>query len=195
MGVMFANKLGGVVPALTVSLVVMCATLTTYAQSTSDTSVIEPQYINTFYSVDSTGKLIDLERDTITFRAKSKVLPGYASVKMESEFKPAHASVRLPATAQFIVRGRSQINPASVYELRVLKTSKDRRDFVLTQTHGSVFGATSTSDLDEGAVPIKFQEYGTNSYRIVPEGRLAPGEYALTLRGMVTEIYCFGVDQ
>jgi len=34
-----------------------------------------------------------------------------------------------------------------------------------------------------------------NSYRIVPEHPLAPGEYALAFRGMVTEIYCFGVDQ
>jgi hypothetical protein len=192
---MIAARTASIARTIPIALLVMYAIGIMDAQSPTDAPVAEPQYINSFYSTDSGGKLIELERDTITFHAKSKVLPGYASVKMESEFKPAHASVRLPSTAQFIVRGRSAINPASIYELRVLKTSKDRRDYVMTQSHGSVFGGSSTSNVDEGAVPIRFEEYGTNSYRIVPEHPLAPGEYALAFRGMVTEIYCFGVDQ
>lgn len=189
---MIAAKKVGIAMTVSIALVAACAI---DAQNRTDAPVVEPQYINSFSAIDSSGKLIELERDTVTFRAKSKVLPGYASVKMEAEFKPAHASIRLPSTAQFIVRGRSAINPASVYELRVLKTSKDHRDYVMTQSHGSVFGASATSDPDEGAVPIRFAEYGTNSYRIVPEHLLAPGEYALAFRGVVTEIYCFGVDQ
>lgn len=191
---MFTNRIARIFLALTVALLVTSTVRTGDAQSTG-APVVEPQYINSFSSVDSSGKLIDLERDTVTFHAKSKVLPGYASVKMEAEFKPAHASVRLSATAQFIVRGRSEINPESVYELRILKSSKDRRDFVMTQSHGTVFGGGATSNLDEGAVPIKFAEYGANSYRITPEQPLALGEYALTMRGFVTEIYCFGVDR
>jgi hypothetical protein len=192
---MIAARVAGIGMTISIALVAACAIGVVDAQTTDGTPVAEPQYINSFYSLDSNGKLIELERDTVTFRAKSKVVPGYASVKMESEFKPAHASVRLPSTAQFVVRGRSAINPASVYELRVLKTSKDHRDYVMTQSHGSVFGGSATSDLDEGAVPIRFEEYGKNSYRIVAEHPLAPGEYALAFRGMVTEIYCFGVDQ
>jgi hypothetical protein len=163
------------------------------AQSAKE-AVAEPQYINSFAGVDANGKLIELERNTVAFHAKTKVLPGYASVKMVAEFKPGKASVRMPANAQFIVRGRSPVDPMSLYQLRVLKSSKDRREILITQGHGTVFGGGATSSMDEGAIPIRFEEYGANSYRITLEHPLPPGEYALALRGMVSQLYCFGVD-
>jgi len=164
------------------------------AQNESSAPVAEPQYIGSFYALEASGKLLDLERTTVTFHAKSKVLPGYASIKMTTQFKPAHSPVRLGAGAQFIVRGRAPIDPVSRYELRLLKTSKDHREFVMTTAHGSVFGGSATSSLEEGAVSIRFEEYGANSYRVTSAQPLAPGEYALALRGMVSELYCFGVD-
>ncbi len=164
------------------------------AQSGPSAPVAEPQYLNSFYALDGNGKLIELERQTVTFRAKTKMLPGYASVKMTTEFKPGHSPVRLAGTAQFIVRGRAPIDPLSRFELRALKASKDHRDFVMTQGHGSVFGASATSNPEEGAVAIRFEEYGASSYRITPVQPLAPGEYALAMRGLVSELYCFGVD-
>jgi hypothetical protein len=176
---------------LFVCFITMSATMT--AQSAKE-AVAEPQYVNSFSGVDSNGKLIELERNTVAFHAKTKVLPGYASVKMVAEFKPGKASVRMPANAQFIVRGRSQVDPMSLYQLRVLKSSKDRREIVITQGHGTVFGGGATSSMDEGAIPIRFEEYGASSYRITPEHPLPPGEYALALRGMGSDLYCFGVD-
>lgn len=167
----------------------------TKTQSSPDASVAEPQYINSFSGVDSNGKLIELERNTVAFHAKTKVLPGYASVKMVAEFKPGKASVRMPANAQFIVRGRSSVDPMSLYQLRVLKSSKDRREIVITQGHGTVFGGGATLSMDEGAIAIRFEDYGSSSYRITPEHPLPPGEYALGLRGMGSELYCFGVDR
>ena len=102
----------------------------------------------------------------------------------------------MPASAKFNVRGRrSPLDPVSRFQLRVLKSSKDRREIVITQGHGSVFGGGATSSMDEGAIPIRFEEYGADSYRITPEHPLPPGEYALALRGMVFELYCFGVDR
>jgi hypothetical protein len=83
----------------------------------------------------------------------------------------------------------------SLYELRLLKVSKDHREILMTLAHGTVVGGTATSKLDEGSLAIRFEEYGANSYRITPEQPLAPGEYALALRGVVTELYCFGVDK
>lgn len=163
-------------------------------QSAPD-AIAEPQYINSFSGVDSNGKLIELERNTVAFHAKTKVLPGYASVKMVAEFKPGKAPVRMSSSAQFIVRGRSPLDPMSRFQLRVLKSSKDRREILITQGHGSVFGGGATSSMNEGAIPIRFEEYGGNSYRITPEHPLPAGEYALALRGMVSELYCFGVDQ
>jgi len=182
---------------LTEILVCLCfiaASESVMAQSAKE-AIGEPQYINSFSGVDSNGKLIELERNTLAFHAKTKVLPGYASVKMVAEFKPGQASVRMPANAQFIVRGRSPVDPMSRFQLRVLKSSKDRREIVITQGHGTVFGGGATSSMDEGAIPIRFEEYGTDSYRITPEHPLPPGEYALALRGMGTDLYCFGVDR
>ena len=71
----------------------------------------------------------------------------------------------------------------------------DHREFVMTQAHGSILGGSATSNPEEGAVAIRFEEYGANSYRITPDKPLAPGEYALAARGLVSELYCFGVDR
>jgi hypothetical protein len=180
-------------------LTILCASATLannrQTQTEPTTSPVEPQYIDSFYGVDANGKLIELEREAVTFHAKAKVLPGYASVKMSTEFKPGRSPVRITTIAQFIVRGRGPIDPLSRFELRVLKTSKDHREFVMTQGHGSIFGGSATSNLDEGAVAIRFEEYGVSSYRITPDQPLAPGEYALAMRGLGSELYCFGVDR
>jgi len=181
--------------SIALSLAALVSPGTIKAQQVQNTPVAEPQYLNSFYAVDANGKLIDLERQTVTFHTKTKVLPGYASVKMTTQFKPGHSSVRLPATAQFVVRGRAPIDPVSRFELRALKVSKDHREFVMTQGHGSILGASATSNLSEGAIPIRFEEYGTNSYRITPTQPLEPGEYALALRGLISDLYCFGVDR
>jgi len=154
----------------------------------------EPKYINSFYVLDANGKLIELERKTVTFRTKAKVLPGYASVKMTTEFKPGRSPVRIPALAQFIVQGRSPIDPLSRFELRRLKSTKDHREYIMTQGHGSILGGSATSNLDEGAVALRFEEYGARSYRITPDKPLTPGEYTLAVRGIATELYCFGID-
>jgi hypothetical protein len=176
------------------SLAVFIAVGALNAQSEPSAPVAEPQYINGFYAVDVNGKLIELEHKTVTFHSKVRALPGYASVKMTTEFKPGGSPVRIAATAQFVVRGRAPIDPLSRFELRALKGSKTHREFVMTQALGSIFGGSATSNLDEGAVAIRFEEYGANSYRITPDKPLAPGEYALAVRGLVSELYCFGVD-
>jgi hypothetical protein len=176
-------------------VVAVTETGTLKAQNTPGAPVAEPQYINTFSSIDVSVKLIDLEPATVTFYAKTKVFPGYATVKMVAEFKPGRSSVRVLPGARFVVRGRSPLDPASRYELRVLKSSKDHREIVITQGHGSVFGGGATSGMDEGLLPIRFEEYGVSSYRVIPEHPLPPGEYALGMRGMGTELYCFGVDR
>jgi len=164
------------------------------AQNQPTAPVAEPKYINSFYARGIDAKLIDLERQTVTFRTKVRALPGYASVKMTTEFKPGHSPVRINSTAQFVVLGRAPIDPLSRFELRMLKDSKSHREFVMSQGHGSIIGASATSSLDEGAVKIRFEEYGSNSYSITPDKPLANGEYCLAVRGLASELYCFGVD-
>jgi len=177
------------------SIAVFVAVLALEAQNELSALVAEPKYINSFYSVDANGGLIELEHRTVTFHTKVRALPGYASVKMTTQFKPGLSPVHVTPTAQFVVRGRAPVDPLSRFELRALKGSKDHREFVMTQGHGSVFGGSATSNPDEGAVAIRFEEYGANSYRITPDKPLAPGEYALAVRGLVSELYCFEVDR
>lgn len=163
--------------------------------ATTSQQVAEPQYINSFSAVDASGKLIDLELQNATkFHAKSKPMPGYSAMKATAEFKPAHSSIRLPANAQFVVFGRTAIDPATLYELRMLKFTKDHREILTATAHGTPFSGSATSNVDDGAVPVRFEDYGSSSYKIAPQQPLAPGEYALSFRGSVSELYCFGVD-
>jgi len=62
------------------------------AQNITEVSAVEPRYIDIFYSVDADGRLIDLEHQTVTYHDKVVPLPGYASVKVVSKFKPNAAS-------------------------------------------------------------------------------------------------------
>jgi hypothetical protein len=59
--------------------------------------------------------------------------------------------------AQFVVRGHSSLDPSSRYELRLLKTSKDHREIMMTQGHGTIFGGSATSKLEEGALRLRFE--------------------------------------
>ncbi len=123
-----------------------------------------------------------------------RALPGYASVKVMAEIQSGRSPVRLNAHTKFIVRGRLPMDPATRYELRELKASKHRREFMMTRAHGTLLGGQATSAMEEGDVPIRFENYGADSYRITSESPLRSGEYALSLRDL-TDLYCFGVNQ
>ena len=178
---------------------------TAISQNEPGAPVNEPQYAGSFYALDANGQLLDLEHTTVTFHAKAKALPGHASVNMTTQFKPAHSPVRLGATTQFIVRGRGSSDPLSRFELRVVKSSNGHRELVVTTAQSSDFDDSAASNLEEGEVAIRFEEYGSNSYRITSVQPLPPGEYALATRGLVSvkarvqlgssELYCFGVDK
>jgi hypothetical protein len=152
----------------------------------------EPQYINSFYALTPNGNFIDLEYKNVVLHPKSWAVPGYASFKTVADFEPGQSPIRLPASAQFAVRGRANVNPETIYELRLLKGSKNHREFVLSQAHGSIVGGAVNPE--EGAIPIRFEQYGTSSFRIIPDQPLAPGEYALVVRGRYSQLFCFGVD-
>jgi hypothetical protein len=170
------------------------ATGTLKAQNNPDANVqvAEPQYINSFSALTPNGNLIELEYKNVVLHPKSWAVPGYASFKTVADFKPGQSPIRLPASAQFVVRGRVNVNPATVYELRLLKGSESHREFVMSQAHGSIVGGAVNPE--EGAIAIRFEEYGTSSFRIIPEQPLAPGEYALMVRGRYSQLFCFGVD-
>jgi len=155
---------------------------------------VEPRYPNIFYAVDNNGVLIQLEHQTASIRTKMRALPGYASVKVMGKIEPGRSPVRVIGSTTFIVRGRSPMDPETHYELHELKASKHRREFMMTRAHGTLLGGQATSALEEGDIPIRFENDGADSYRITSASPLKPGEYALSLRGL-TDLYCFGVNQ
>ncbi len=175
-------------------LAMAMATGTLAAQNGPDANVqvVEPQYVNSFYGLTPNGNFVDLEYKNVVLRPKSWAVPGYASVKMVADLKPGQSPIRLPGSAQFVVRGNVNVNPATIYELRLLKGSKSHREFVMSQAHGSIVGGAVNPE--EGAIPIRFEEYGASSFRVIPEQALTPGEYALMVRGRYSQLYCFGVD-
>src|SRR5258706_5552582 len=114
--------------------------LPAFIKTQTPAPVAEPQFYNS-YALAPDGKLAELDDQKVTtFHAKTKPLPGYASVKVSAEFKPAHAQTRLPGNVQFVVKGRSAIEPSTLYELRSLKIKKDHREILMTQAYGTLIG-------------------------------------------------------
>jgi len=181
-----------VLVAFLVAIAMASGTLKAQNNPDAQVQVAEPQYINSFYALTPNGNFIDLEYRNVVLHPKSWAVPGYASVKMVADLKPGQSPIRLSPSAQFVVRGRVDVNPATIYELRLLKGSKSHREFVLSQAHGSIVGGAVNPE--EGAIPIRFEDYGTSSFRIISQQPLAPGEYALMVRGRYSMLFCFGVD-
>ena len=66
----------------------------------------------------------------------------------------------------------------------------------MTKAHGTILGGAATSNMDEGAAVRIRLEDGNGVIRIasLPEQPLASGEYALSIRSVVTDLIRFGVN-
>ena len=145
-----------VLVAFFVTMAMATGTLKSQNNPNAYAQVVEPQYINSFYALTPNGNFIDLEYKNVVLHPKSWAVPGYASVKTVADFEPGQSPIRLPASAQFVVRGRTNVNPATIYEPRLLKGSKSHREFVMSQAHGSIVGGAVNPE--EGAILIRFEE-------------------------------------
>lgn len=145
----------------------------------------EPTFDDVFFGLDlSAGKLVSLERQTATIRGKAK-FGGYGGIKLASEFKPGKSPVRFKSgEQQFVVRSfaaaASSLDPNTLYVLRTLKKKGDKRELVMTESHGPLGLGGATSNLAEGVLPVTFEKFGEHSLKIVSEKPLPPGEYALS---------------
>ena len=52
----------------------------------------------------------------------------------------------------------------------------------------------TTSNLAEGVMPVSFERFGDYSLKISSEKPLPPGEYALSKRLGMLDLFWFGVD-
>jgi hypothetical protein len=157
----------------------------------------EPEYSNVFMAIQA-GKLVPLERQTATITGHVRA-GGFGGAKVASEFKPAQSPVRFAAGQDvvFVVRrgpGQDTLDPDTLYVLRSLKAKGKSRELMISNMRGPFLTGGTSSNLAEGVLPVSFEKYGEHSLTIRPTAPLQPGEYALSPRYSMTDLFCFGVD-
>jgi hypothetical protein len=158
-------------------------------------AITEPAFNDVFFALNSSGGLVPLERQSATIEGHAK-FGGYGGIKVSSQFEPARSPVRFAVHPQFIVRSfaaGASIDPDTLYVLRVLREGSHKRELVMTESHGPLALGGTTSNLAEGIVPVTFEKIGQYSLKISP-GALPPGEYALSKRFGMADLFCFGID-
>ena len=152
----------------------------------------EPEFANAFFQLDA-GNLIPLERQTAIIQGKAS---GFIAMKMKAlmVIPGAKSSVRLHADQpiNFVVRSPLVVDPDMFYFLRRLDSKKKTRELVVMVGHASPGSATMNNAPNQGALPVTFARYGSESLKIATNP-LSPGEYALS--GPYAQVFfCFGVD-
>jgi hypothetical protein len=167
------------------------------AQATGSDSkpVSEPEISDVFYRLNG-GSLVPLERQTAIIKGGAS---GFMvmTMKVSSEFPGSRSPVRFsPASAfQFVVRSMlaaSSIDFNTIYCLRQLDQKKKSRQLIIMSGHASPIGASTSTNLAQGVLPVEFARYGTSSLKLTI-GSLPPGEYAVS-RVYAQVVFCFGVD-
>lgn len=156
----------------------------------------EPEYVNSFFLLDSGAGIKPLERQAVGVGAKSKLL-GIGGMGVSYEIQNEHSPIRIEADAplEIIVKLENHdVDPASMVLLYPLKIVKGKRQLLIS---GVGFMATHTkSDLQSKQLQLTFAKYGKGSLKITPVNPLAPGEYAIAVqtRDQQPTAYCFGID-
>ena len=147
-----------------------------------------PGYIGIPYYVDPSAKLLILDREFPRPKAGLKAL-GFGGAKTLVELDAERASLRLPSNQElsFVVDLASGVDPRE-FQLYQFAVRNGNRQLVITGW--SVFkGPHARLDIQ-----INISRNGENAYKLTPNSKLAPGEYAFMTIGS-TEVYCFGVDK
>ncbi len=157
----------------------------------------EPQYNNSFAALDASGGLVPLEKQTATIHAGVKAF-GYGGFKASTEFKPAQSPTRFKSADRtaFVVRSPlpDTVDPNTIYVLRVLKGKSNRRELIITETRFMMIGGMN-HNLAEGVQRVTFERFGEHSLKITSDEPLPPGEYALSIRQGMLDLFCFGIDK
>jgi hypothetical protein len=160
--------------------------------------IAEPEFSGVFFGIAS-DKLIPLERQTATVHAGLK-FGGFGGMKAASQFKPGKSPVRFKARnpIAFIVRSGiagSTVDPNTIYVLRALKAGGSKRELVMLQSHGPMGMGGADANMAEGVIAVHFEKYGANSLKMAADQPLPPGEYAVSVRQAMVDVFCFGVDK
>lgn len=162
---------------------------------TAQPAAREPEFADVFFRLES-GQLIALERQPITMKGGGH---GFiiVNVKLTARFPGGKSTVRFKAgePLDFVVRSplaAGAADPAMFYILRKLDAKKDHRELTITGGRFSPLGGSTSTNFQEGTVPVSFSRYGNGSYQVSTPG-LPAGEYALgSIYPQV--LFAFGVD-
>lgn len=156
----------------------------------------QPQYANVFYSLDSGGSLMPLEREPVGVGGRVRAF-GFGGSSVSYQIQNEHSPVRFQSGApiQIIVKLEKQdVDPASLVVLYPLKVAKGNRQLLVSGM--GFLGSHTKSDLATKQLQMVFTKYGKDSEKITPANPLPPGEYAIAVQsqGQQPIAYCFGVD-
>jgi hypothetical protein len=153
--------------------------------------VAEPHTMGVFYYLDSdTEGLLALERQVGQVIARSKA-HGFGGSETAISVPGAHSPVRLHAgkPGVFVFAVDPGTNPYTYVQFFRLDLRKDTREVLQTETTGG----RKMDVLNRSLLPFRVMKHGVLSFKVVLQGPLTPGEYALSTP--TSDVgYCFGVD-
>jgi hypothetical protein len=156
-----------------------------------DVPVAEPHTMGVFYYLDSdTEGLLALERQVGQPITRSRAR-GFGGTETAIWVQGAHSQVRLHIgkPGQFVFAVDPGTNPYSYVQFFRLDVRKDTREVLDSETSGG----RRISVLNRSQVPFRVMRHGALSFKVVLQGPLTPGEYALSTPTSQVA-YTFGVD-
>jgi hypothetical protein len=161
----------------------------------SSVSATEPEYVGIVFYLDSTGKLIPLEKQPLNTEYKTKYM-GFGGAQSSTIFKGVKSETRFKVgqPLQLVVRLNTTggIDPSSLVNIDVLKVAKDERLIVSMKVGTMGIGGVKSHN-GETQRALTFSKYGEQSFLISPASPLDPGEYVVTT-GDAHTAYLFGID-
>jgi hypothetical protein len=156
-----------------------------------DFPVAEPHTMGVFYYLDSdTEGLLALERQVGQPVTRSKAR-GFGGMETAIWVQGAHSQVRLHAgkPGQFVFAVDPGTNPLTYVQFFRLEIRKDTREVLQSESSGG----RRMDVLNRSQVPFRLMKHGVLSFKVVLQGPLTPGEYALSTPTS-NVAYTFGVD-
>ncbi len=156
----------------------------------------EPEYANSFFLLESGGRLKPLEREPVGVSGKGRVLvfgSSGVSYEIQNDHSPIRVEIGAPLEIVLKLENR-EVDPATIVLLYPLKIVKGKRQLLIS---GARFMASHTkSDLQSKQLQMVFTKYGQASLKITPASPLGPGEYAIAVQTHEQQptAYCFGID-
>ena len=153
--------------------------------------VQEPEYLGTFFLLDSSSNLVPLERQRPQTKTQAAGLDGWKRIV---EIKGEKSDVRFKQgqKLEFVVLVSSQqTDPQGIIQFFSLETTKGKRQLLVVKTNS--MGTSAKTVVNEKAIPFNATKYGTSSFKITPAQNLPPGEYALGVPSNNDAFY-FGID-